>query len=165
MVTFKARIKKFSEKGWAFIVISKKQANQLKPDTRVSFRVKGKLDKHLIAKTALFPMGDGTFVLPINAIMRKATGKKEGDSLTVTLEVDESKFTLSRDLMKCLNDDPEAKKFFKSLGGSHQRYYSKWIDDAKTPQTKTKRLVITMIALDKKLNYSQMLQQYKSFEL
>lgn len=165
MIAFKASIKKLSENGWAFIVISKKQANQLKPDTKVSFRVKGKLDNFTIEKTALLPMGDGTFALPINATMRKATGKKAGDSLKVTLEVDESKFTISRDLVKCLNDDPEAKKFFKALGSSHQRYYSKWIEDAKTPQTKTKRLVICLIALNKKLNYSQMLQQQKSFEL
>jgi len=164
MITFKASIKKFSKGGWAFIVISKKLANQLKPDTRVSFRVKGRLDNHGIEKKALFPMGDGTFILPVNATMRKATGKSEGESLHVILEVDHTKLTLSRDLLKCLKDDPDAKKFFNSLSGSHQRYYSKWVDDAKTTTTKTKRLVICLTALSKKLNYSEMLQQYKSFE-
>ena len=165
MISFKTTIKKLSENGWAFIVISKKQANQLKPDTKVSFRIKGKLDDHIIEKKALFPMGDGTFALPINAPMRNATGKKAGDSLKVVMELDESKIALSRDLVKCLKDDPEAKKFFYSLSGSHQRYYSKWIDDAKTAPTKTKRIVICLTALNKKMNYGEMLKNYKDFEV
>ena len=165
MISFKATIKKLSENGWAFIVITKKQANQLKPDTKVSFRVKGKLDDHSIEKKALLPMGDGTFALPINAPMRNATGKKAGDSLKVSMELDESKLALSRELVRCLKDDPDAKNFFDSLSGSHQRYYGKWIDDAKTASTKTKRIVICMTALGKKMNYSEMMRSYKTFEI
>lgn len=165
MITAKIPIIRFSENGWTCIVFSKKLAKQLKPDTKVSFRVRGKLDDHVIEKKALFPMGDGSFVLPINAAMRKATGKTEGDVLRVSLEADESKIALSRDLIKCLNDDPEAKKFFKSLSASHQRYYSKWIDDAKTAPTKTKRLVMCLTALGKKMNYSELLKHYKTFDI
>ena len=40
--------------------------------------------------------------------------------------------------MECLGDEPSADAFFKTLAGSHQRYFSKWIDDAKTVETKTK---------------------------
>ncbi len=42
-----------------------------------SFRVKGLLDNHPIAQTALLPAGDGAFILPINAAMRKGIGKKQ----------------------------------------------------------------------------------------
>jgi hypothetical protein len=163
MVTAKIPIIKFSENGWTCIVISKKNAQLINPDTKVSFRVRGTLDNHSIEKKALFPMGDGTFLLPINAVMRKATGKKEGDVLRVSLEADKSKIALSRDLIKCLNDDPEAKKFFNSLSASHQRYYSKWIEDAKTAPTKTRRLVICLTALGKKMNYGELLKHHKTF--
>lgn len=168
MVTYSAPILQFNEKGektgWMYIVISKKQANQLKPETKISFRVKGKLDSHPIQKTALLPMGDGKFILPINAGIRKATGKKSGDTLNVSLEVDESKIALSADLLKCLKEDPEAMKFFKSLPGSHQKYFSKWVEDAKTTHTKTKRIVTCLMALSKKMNYGEMLRNYKAFE-
>jgi hypothetical protein len=49
-------------------------------------------------------------------------------------------------------------KFFKTLPGSHQRYYSKWIDDAKTIQTKTKRIVMAMTAFSKKQRFNEMLR-------
>lgn len=165
MITFTAPILQFNENGektgWMYIVISKKHAHQLKPDTKVSFRVKGKLDSHSIQKTALLPMGKGTFILPINAGIRKATGKKTGDKLNVSLDVDESKIVLSADLLKCLKEDPEAMKFFKSLPGSHQKYFSKWVEDAKTASTKTKRIVMCLTAFSKKMRYNEMMRSYK----
>lgn len=123
------------------------------------------LDNHPIQKTSLLPVKEGRFMLPINAGIRKATGKQAGDKLKISLEVDDRKLTLSADLIKCLKDDPQAMKFFKSLSPSNQRYYSKWIDGAKTAPTKTKRLVICLIALGKKMNYTALLQNYKSFEI
>jgi hypothetical protein len=168
MVSFTAPILQFSENGektgWMYIVISKKHAHQLKPHTKVSFRVKGTLDSHPIQKTALLPIGDGKFMLPINAAIRKATGKKSGDKLKVSFARDERKIILSADLMKCLKDDPEAMKFFKSLPGSHQKYFSNWIEGAKTAHTKTKRIVTCLTAFNKKMNYAEMMRSYKNFE-
>jgi Domain of unknown function (DUF1905)/Bacteriocin-protection, YdeI or OmpD-Associated len=154
---------KASDKGgWSYIIIDKKYANQLKPGVRTSFRVKGALDNHRIQKTSLLPLRNGGFMLPINAMIRKATGKKSGDRLRVTLEVDERKIALSADLLECLKDDPQACDFFHSLSGSNQRYCSKWIEDAKTPATKTKRLVACLTALGKRMNYAEMMQYYKT---
>lgn len=168
MITFTAPILQFNEKGektgWSYIVITKKHAHQLKPDMKVSFRVKGTLDSHPIQQASLLPMGDGKFILPINAAMRKATGKKSGDKLIVSLQADESRFVLSPDLMKCLKDDPVAMKFFKSLPGSHQKYFSKWIESAKTTPTKTKRIVICLTAFSKHMNYGEMMRSYRNFD-
>lgn len=169
MVTFTAPILQFKENGektgWMYIVVRKKHAHQLKPDTKVSFRVKGKLDSHPVQKAALLPMGNGTFILPINAGIRKATGKKTGDKLNVSLQADERKIALSADLLTCLKEDPEAMKFFRSLPGSHQKYFSKWIESAKTTPTKTKRIVTCLTAFSKKMNYGEMMRAYKTFEV
>lgn len=165
MITFKALLGKSGENGWTYVILSKKLVNQLKPDAKLAFRVKGKLDNHVIQKTSLLPIGQGRFMLPFNAGMRKATGKKAGDTITLSIELDERKISLSRDLLNCLKDDPEAMKFFKSLAASHQRYYSKWIEDAKTTPTKTKRITITLMALNKNMNYADMLQAVKTFEV
>lgn len=165
MISFTTTILRFDKKGektgWTYIEISASQAKKLKPDTKTSFRVKGKLDQFPLKQTALIPMGDGNFILPINAALRKGTGKKQGDTLKVMLETDESKFVLSADFMVCLKDEPAALNYFKTLSGSHQRYFSKWIDSAKTTATKTKRIVMAVNALAKKQGFPEMLRANK----
>ena len=75
MISFTATIQRFDKKGektgWSFIEISAAYAKKLKPDTKASFRVKGRLDQVTIKQIALIPMGDGKFIIPFNATMRK----------------------------------------------------------------------------------------------
>lgn len=165
MVTFNTTILKFDKQGektgWTYIEITAAKAKKLKPETKVSFRVKGTLDTFKIKQVALMPMGDGNFIMPLNAAMRKGIGKKQGDKLKVTLEADNSEFEFSADFIECLRDDPEAYDFFQSLTGSHQKYFSKWIDSAKTSATKTKRIVMAVTALAKKQGYPEMIRSNK----
>jgi hypothetical protein len=164
MIKFTTTIQRFDKKGektgWQFVEISAAQAKKLK-DSKVSFRVKGKLDGVAIQKTAILPMGDGQFILPVNATHRKALGKKHGDKLTIQLELDDRKLPLSADLMTCLQEDPDALKFFQSLPPSHQSYYSKWIESAKTSATKAKRIVVSINAFSKKQTYGEMMRAYR----
>jgi hypothetical protein len=169
MIAFITSIKKFDKKGektgWSYIEISASQAKKLKPDTKTSFRVKGKLDKCTLKQTALLPMGNGKFILPINGAIRKATGKKHGDKLKVMLELDESKFIMNADFMACVKDDPAAAAFFNTLAPGHQRYFSKWIDSAKTSQTKTKRIVMAVNALARKMGFPEMVREQKRIKI
>lgn len=164
MLSFNTRILKFQKKGektgWTYIEISKRYAEQLS-DNRVSFRVKGSLDNHAIQKTALLPMGDGIFILPLNASIRKAIGKGEGEILKVKLETDERTLTLSPEFIKCLKDEPRAYDFFKALPKSHQMYFSKWIESAKTTTTKVKRITMAVIALGSSQGYPEMIRANK----
>lgn len=165
MIQFMATIQKFDKKGektgWTYIEISASQAQKLKPETKVSFRVKGTLDSYKLKQAALIPMGEGDFILPINASIRKAIGKKPGDKLKVSIEEDASEFAFSEDFLACLRDDPTANDFFQALPGSHQKYFSKWIDSAKTSATKTKRIVMAITALSKKQGYAEMIRANK----
>jgi hypothetical protein len=162
MIQFTTTIHKFAKQGektgWTYFEISASQAKKLKPATRVSFRVKGSLDSFKIKQIALIPMGEGNFIMPLNAAMRKGTGKRLGDKLKVSLEADDSDFIFSQDFMTCLQDDPVAYDFFQTLSGSHQKYFSKWIDSAKTSATKTKRIVMAVVALSKKQGYPEMIR-------
>ncbi|MGQ0739483.1 MAG: DUF1905 domain-containing protein [Bacteroidota bacterium] len=144
--------------GWTYIGIPADIAKQLKPGNKREFKVKGKLDAHAISRQSVMPMGGGSFIMPLNAALRKAIGKRHGAMLKVLLEEDRSEFIFNKDFMDCLDDDPPAKKFFHSLTGSHQRYFSKWIDSAKTEPTKTKRIAMEVNALAKKWGYSEMLR-------
>lgn len=160
--TFTTTILKFGEKGdktgWTYIEIPADIAQQLKPGNKKEFKVKGKLDKHTITRQSVMPMGGGLFMMPLNADLRKAIGKRHGAMLKVQLSEDKTEFVFNADFMECLADDPAAKNYFESLTGSHQRYFSKWIDSAKTEPTKVKRITMAVTALAKKMGYPEMIK-------
>lgn len=165
MLTFKTTIHKFGEQGektgWTYIVIPAQLAHELKPNTRTSFRVKGKLDDFAIDQVALLPAGEGDFFMPINAKMRKGIRKKEGTVLIVSLELDESIFKISEDLLVCLEDEPKALEKFNKLSPSHQKYFSKWIEDAKTIETKSKRIAQAVQGLAMNMDYGTMIRHFR----
>jgi hypothetical protein len=165
-IQFSATILKFGEQGektgWTYIEISSEKAQELKPNCKKSFRVKGFLDTYPIQQTALIPIGDGNFILPLNATMRKGFGKRKGAQLQVQLAVDESPLLPSVDLTTCLEDEPKALQFFKKLTPSHQHYFSKWIDSAKTESTKAKRISQALNALSTNRNFPEMLRALKA---
>lgn len=162
MVKFTAIIKKFGSKGektgWTYFEVPADIAAELKPGNKKEFKVKGKLDKYTIKRNSLIPMGGGNFIMALNADMRKAIAKKEGAMLNVQLTEDKSDFIFNADFMECLADEPAAQTFFLSLTGSHQRYFSKWIDSAKTDPTKTKRIAMAVNALAKGWGYPEMIK-------
>ena len=142
-VSYSTSILKFDKKGektgWTYVEIPETEAHTLKPDNRKSFRVKGLLDDVSTEGLAIFPMGDGGFILPLNKELRKKLHKQHGDSLRLQLEADTKQKQINAGLLACLNDEPEAVDFFKSLPPSHQRYFSNWIESAKTELTQTKK--------------------------
>ena len=164
-VQYQATIHRFDQKGektgWTYIEIPADMAQQLKPGNKVSFRVKGKLDDYRISGVALLPMGGGSFILPLNADMRKAIGKRQGAMLKVVLEEDKKAFEFNADFLACLADEPRADAFFKTLAGSHQRYFSKWIDSAKTDATRTRRIALAVNALAQGEGYAEMIRSQK----
>lgn len=161
-VKFTVTIHKFDKQGektgWTYFEIPADIAQQLKPGNKKEFKVKGKLDNYAINRVSLLPMGGGKFIMPLNTAMRRATGKKAGAMLNVQLEADNSEFVFNTDFMDCLADDPAATQYFQSLPGSHQRYFSKWIESAKTEPTRTKRIAMAINALAKKWGYAEMIR-------
>jgi len=166
MVIFTTIILKFGgqgeKTGWTYIEVPSDIAEKLKPGNKKSFRVKGKLDAHKIAGVALLPMGNGDFIIAVNAAMRKAIGKRKGAMLTAQLEVDNAPLKINKDFLECLNDEPAAVKHFNSLAKGHQNYFSKWIESAKTDQTKTRRIAMAVSALSRCLGFPEMLREHKA---
>jgi hypothetical protein len=166
MIKLTTTLLQFAEQGektgWTYIEIPADIAQQLKPNNKKSFRVKGKLDNFKIKSVALMPMGNGNFIMPFNAAMRKGTGKRKGAMITALLEEDKAPLQLNEDFIACLNDDPSALQHFNSLAGSHRNYFSKWIDSAKTDETKTKRIAMAVSALSRKMGYPEMMREQKA---
>ncbi len=168
MIKFITAILKFNKQGektgWTYIEIPAILAQQLLPGYKKSFRVKGKLDEHTIQQVALLPMGQGNFILPLNAAMRKAIGKRKGAKLEVQLLLDKSVYELNKELMECLADEPAALEFFKSKPLSFQHYYSKWIESAKTDVTKAKRIAMAVSSLALKIEFGEMLRNQRQLK-
>ncbi|HQV06348.1 MAG: YdeI/OmpD-associated family protein [Chitinophagaceae bacterium] len=167
-IRYQTSLRKFGEKGektgWTYIEIPAEMAQQLKPGHKKSFRVKGKLDELSIQSVALLPMGDGNFIIPINASMRKSLRKQKGAMLEVQLQEDTTAFVFNKDFKICLEDEPSAKKFFETLPASHQKYFSKWIDSAKTEPTKVKRIAMAVAALARQMGYGEMIREQKNLK-
>ena len=165
MVKFTVTLKRFDKQGektgWTYFEVPADIAQKLKPGNKREFKVKGKLDNFSINRVSLMPMGGGVFIMPVNAELRKGIGKRHGAMIKVQLEADDSAFVFNADFIECLEFEPKAKEYFNSLTGSHQRYFSKWIDSAKTEPTKTKRIAMAVNALAKKWGYPEMLRASK----
>ena len=165
MITFTTRILKFEKQGektgWTYIEIPVDIAKKLKPGNKKSFRVKGKLDNFPVNHLALIPMGGGIFIMALNASIRKGIGKRHGAMLKVQLEIDKKLYQLNADFIECLADEPKAKLFFDKLAPSHRNYFSKWIESAKTPQTRIKRIAQAVTALGKGFDFGKMLREAK----
>lgn len=170
-MTFTTTLLRFEEKGektgWTYLIVPLAVTDGLKPGQKTSFRVKGLLDTYPLKQVALIPMGqsedwDGAFILAVNAEMRRAIRKECGATVSVTLEADDSPLVHSDDLMACLADEPDALAFFESLTPGHQRYYSRWIDEAKTVETRTKRIAQALQGFSMGMGYPEMIRYFKS---
>ncbi len=163
MISFTTLILQFAEQGektgWSYIEIPADIAQQLKPDNKKSFRVKGMLDGLAVSGLALMPMGGGNFIMALKAEIRKGLHKNAGAMLQVSIEEDkEYKVDIPNDLQECFDFEPEALVFFNSLAKSHREYFIKWIDGAKTNETRARRVINTVNAMLRRLSYNQMLQ-------
>ena len=166
MIEIIATLKKFDQQGektgWTYLEIPEETALKLVPENKKAFRVKGFLDNFEFSGISLIPMGGGDFIFPVKAEIRKAIGKSKGAAVKVKMEVDKSPVLLSSELLDCLSDEPVALAFFNKLPPSHRNYYSKWIESAKTDETKAKRITQTVMACSRKQHYGEMMQSLKN---
>src|ERR1700744_2696561 len=149
--------------GWTYVYIPVDIALQLKPDNKKSFRVRGMLDSVPVSGMALLPMGEGNFIIALKAEVRKKIRKEAGAMLQLTLEEDtDYKVEIPDDLLECFEfEEPSAFEFFNSLPKSHRDYFIKWIEGAKTSETRAKRIVNTVNAAVHKWTYNVMIREMR----
>ena len=166
MVEFDALILQFDSQGektgWTYIEVPADIAQQLKPGNKKSFRVKGMLDSLAVEGLALMPMGEGNFIMALKADIRKGLRKNVGAMLHVQIEPhDDFKIEMPADLQECFDFEPEAFGFFNSLPKSHRDYFIRWIDSAKTSETRAKRIVNTINAMLRKWHFNVMIKEMR----
>lgn len=168
MISFIAELMRMGQNGektgWTYFYVPNAVAEALKPGQKASFRVKGMLDEFPIKLVATIPMGsraevdDTSFIIPVNADMRRGIGKEAGATVRVTLDLDTDPLPQSDDLLLCLADEPTALANFEKMPLSHRNYYFKWIESAKTHETKAKRIANTVTGMARSLTYAEILK-------
>lgn len=107
---------------------------------QVSVHIKGYTYRSSIAS-----MG-GEFMLPVSAEVRTNAGVNAGEIIDIELELDTEprEVTIPDDLKKALEENAEAKKYFDSLSYSNKRRLVIPVEDAKTAETRQRRIEKTV---------------------
>jgi hypothetical protein len=148
------RLEKYPGKGgWTYAAIS-----EIPPDKKAPFgwvKVNGRIDTFELSGYKLMPMSSGKLFLPVRAEIRKQIKKKAGDTVHIVLYHDQSHYIIPEEIIACFELEPD--KIFKNFllfTEGQQKAYVDWINKAKTPETKAKRIATMMelVAVKKKLH-------------
>jgi Bacteriocin-protection, YdeI or OmpD-Associated/Domain of unknown function (DUF1905) len=131
-------LEKFDGKGgWTYIQVSLPD----RPKTPFGFMpIIGSIDNFEIKRLSIMPMGNGMYMLPVRAEIRKQIQKKVGDQVLLELYFDRSVFETPEEFLICLHDEPAAFQFYSKLSQSEKKFYVNWIYDAKKEETKVNRM-------------------------
>ena len=93
-------------------------------------------------KSTVAVMG-GVFMLPVSAEHRAGAGIQAGDEVEVELELDDAprEIAVPPDFVAALDADAAAREQFARLSYSNKRRHTLSIEDAKTPETRQRRIV------------------------
>ncbi len=165
MHSFKSIIQKFASKGektgWTYIDVPQDILLKLKRKDKKEFRIKGVIDDVKIERLATYPIGDGNFIIALNAELRKKLGKKEGATISLKIELDKSETLQAQELTDALAEDKVAKKQFDAMLLSQRNYFHRYVYDAKGIDTKAGRIVNIINAMYKKQDFGEMIRSLK----
>ena len=166
MVYLKTEIEKYESNGektgWSYVHIPQKIADQIKPNSRRGFRVKGFLDELAVNGLSATPVKDDGFIIPLNKNLRRTLRKEEGAVVELRMEFDaDFKIVMPEVLEVCLAQEEGLLEYFLSLPKSHQNYFINWLNTAKTEPTHTKRLVMIVNAMALKQDFGAMIRANK----
>ena len=85
---------------------------------------------------------DGQFMIPVSAEHRAGAGIEAGDVIEVDISLDTAprEIVVPDDFAAALDRDPEARRLFDGLSNSNRKRFVLSIDDAKTPETRLRRI-------------------------
>jgi Bacteriocin-protection, YdeI or OmpD-Associated/Domain of unknown function (DUF1905) len=85
----------------------------------------------------------GEFMVALNAENRTAAGVKGGDQVEITIELDAEPRTVEvpADLAAALSAKTGAMALFEALAFSKRKEFVRQVEDAKTPETRERRII------------------------
>jgi hypothetical protein len=97
-------------------------------------------------RTSVFRTREGDRMMIVNKDMQRGCKVGLGDDVTVVLRVDDDRcgVPIPPDLARALNRSRQAKAVFGKIPFSHQKRYLSWIEEAKRPETRARRIEQTV---------------------
>lgn len=91
---------------------------------------------------SLVKMGPGPHLLLVLREIRNRLRLEPGDTVHVTVRLDETerKVDLPEDVAMAFQENPDAKTLYDRLAYTHQREHVRYIDQAKQPETRARRI-------------------------
>ncbi len=88
----------------------------------------------------------GEYLVGVSAENRQLAGVAAGDEVEVQLELDTAprEITVPGDFAEALAGEPEARRFFEALSYSQKQWFVTGIEDAKTAETRQRRIAKAM---------------------
>lgn len=106
-------------------------------------------------RNSLLPEGDGTHSMAVNKELQNGATAGPGDLVAVVMEADtdDRVVVVPDDLAAALGKSDPAKGAFDALAYSHKKEYVDWIEDAKKPETRQRRILkaVEMLSEGKRL--------------
>ncbi len=99
-------------------------------------------------RSTVTPYG-GVFMLPLSAEHRELAGVAAGDEVDVELKLDTEprEVTVPPDFAEALHDDVAVRERFNALSYSNKRRIVLWIEEAKTAETRQRRIAKAIASL------------------
>ncbi|HEX5119008.1 MAG TPA: YdeI/OmpD-associated family protein [Pseudonocardiaceae bacterium] len=99
-------------------------------------------------RSSIASMG-GRYLMPVSADVRGKAGVAAGDEVDVDVELDTKprEVVVPADLAAALDADPAARRVFDGMSYSHKQRYVLSVEDAKTPETRQRRIARTIETL------------------
>jgi hypothetical protein len=84
----------------------------------------------------------GRALIPVRKELREAAGAKAGDTVHVVMEPDDAPrgVEIPKDLAASLDADPTVRERFDALSFTHRKEYVEWVEGAKKPDTRERRI-------------------------
>lgn len=106
--------------------------------------------------SSLMPMGDGTHALGVHKATMEQGGFHHGDKVKVAIRLDTAprEVVVPKDFSDALEKSPKARRTFANYAFSHRKEYVNWIEEAKQPETRQRRIdqAVRMIEANEKLS-------------
>jgi len=147
-IQFSVVLKSTAPRAPGGVAIYTSRAISAKLGTRARVNVVGAINGHAF-RNSMFPTGTGTHYMVVNRQIRDAIGVGVGDRVKVVMEVDAAPRVVEvpADVRKALAKSQKARAAFQKLPPSHQREYLEYVEEAKRPETRARRIEKTIAQL------------------
>lgn len=109
-------------------------------------------------RSSIFRMGGDCHFMVVNRVMREGAKVKAGDTISVVMERDPEPRVIRppQDFARALKRNKAAQAAWEKLSYTHQKEYARAIEDAKKPETRSRRIekAIAELSSRKKPSYA-----------